>query len=375
MSIKRTLRSCLINLPGWRTKRKIVVIESDDWGALRTPSKEVLEKLRKSGMAVDQCHYMLNDSLASEEDLSMLFEIILQHRNAFGQTPVITANCLIANPDFEKIRASHFQEYYYEHFTETLARYPNHSQSFKLWQKGIAERLFYPQSHGREHLNIPRWMQDLQAGVKETRLAFDLDMFGISGHISTIKRGSYLAALDGGKEEFKYNRTEIIKEALIQFKNTFGYPSISFIAPNYVWDDTVESCLADQGVLYLQGSTVQRYPKAVNAPVKTKRHFQGQMNKRGQRYLVRNAHFEPSLAPGKDWVSNCLKEIAFAFFWKKPAIIATHRVNFIGSIDPFNRDRNLRLLDELLRNIVKCWPKAEFMTSDQLGNVMNENTI
>jgi hypothetical protein len=35
------------NLPGKTTKRKLVVIESDDWGSIRMPNKAVLNTLIK----------------------------------------------------------------------------------------------------------------------------------------------------------------------------------------------------------------------------------------------------------------------------------------------------------------------------------------
>jgi hypothetical protein len=41
MSIVRNLA----NLPGWCTNRKIVVIESDDWGSIRMPSLTIFENL------------------------------------------------------------------------------------------------------------------------------------------------------------------------------------------------------------------------------------------------------------------------------------------------------------------------------------------
>ena len=34
-------RKELYNIPGWHTRRHLVVIESDDWGSIRTPSKAV----------------------------------------------------------------------------------------------------------------------------------------------------------------------------------------------------------------------------------------------------------------------------------------------------------------------------------------------
>jgi hypothetical protein len=52
-------------------------------------------------------------------------------------------------------------------------------------------------------------------------------------------------------------------------------------------------------------------------------------------------------------VGECLKDIQNAFFWKKPAIITSHRLNFIGFIHPENRERNLKQFRELLRNHIK----------------------
>ena len=39
--IIRNIFHNLLSIPGWRTNRHIVVIESDDWGSIRMPSKEV----------------------------------------------------------------------------------------------------------------------------------------------------------------------------------------------------------------------------------------------------------------------------------------------------------------------------------------------
>ena len=39
---------------GWKTDRKIVVIESDDWGSIRMPRREVYEMSLKKGYRVDR---------------------------------------------------------------------------------------------------------------------------------------------------------------------------------------------------------------------------------------------------------------------------------------------------------------------------------
>jgi hypothetical protein len=65
-----------------------------------------------------------------------------------------------------------------------------------------------------------------------------------------------------------------------------------------------------------------------------------------------------------------MKNIQNAFFWNSPAIIGTHRVNYIGSIVEKNRTVNLKFLSELLRAIVKRWPDVEFLSTSQLGSLI-----
>lgn len=148
---KKTLAQNIQNIPGWTTDRRLIVFESDDWGSIRMPSRETYEKLVRSGDQADQDPFTRYDALASESDLQHLFDTLTKYADSNGRHPVITANCAVANPDFDKIRASEYREYFYEPFTETLKRYPQHERSFELWQQGIGKRIFFPQLHGREH--------------------------------------------------------------------------------------------------------------------------------------------------------------------------------------------------------------------------------
>lgn len=45
-----TIDRNIANLFGWCTNKKIVVIESDDWGSIRMPSLSSFEKLEKLGL-------------------------------------------------------------------------------------------------------------------------------------------------------------------------------------------------------------------------------------------------------------------------------------------------------------------------------------
>lgn len=316
---------------GWKTNRKIVVIESDDWGSIRMPSREVYNKMLKAGIRVDKCNYCKYDTLASRDDFEHLFSVLRKHKDHNGNHPVITANSIVANPDFDKIKESNFEQYYFETFTETLKYYPNHS--FNAWQEGITNKLFIPQFHGREHLNISRWMSLLQSNSKEVHLAFANKFFGISSTISNENNPSLMAALDVDSIASQKIMTESLVEGIAMFLQIFEYHSASFIAPNYIWGKEVENVLSKNNIEYLQGGPIQKVPLNGN-----KYNYTGRVNSNKQIYLTRNVTFEPSSLFEKDWISSSLVQMLSAFKFKKPAIICSHRVNFIGGI--FEKKQN-----------------------------------
>lgn len=369
-SIKRLVSHNLINILGYTTKRRIIIIESDDWGSIQMPSANTRKILAEKGCDVSHPYYKY-DSLATTDDLTNLFEVLSSVKDKDGNVAIITADTIVANPDFDKIKTSGFSQYFYEPFTETLKRYIHCENSFNLWTQGIATKVWHPQFHGREHLNVSQWMKALKNNDRVTRLAFDHDFFGVGEDSGVrIQGGTYMRAFNECNPQYLPLQKEIIISGLTLFDEIFGYKSKSFIAPCYTWNTSVEKTLDTCGVKYLQGMITQSCPIDINR-YKTKYHYIGQKNQFGQRYLIRNAFFEPSQSPNYDWVDDCLNRISIAFFWNKPATISTHRLNFIGAIDVRNRDRNLPVFRQLLKEIVKRWPNVEFMSSDQLGNMID----
>ena len=370
--VRKAITRNLLNIPGRRTRRRIVVIESDDWGSIRMASPEAYRHFLSLGYPVDQCPYNRYDMLESNDDLEALFEVLGSVKDKNGKPAVLTANSLVANPDFEKIEADNYSNYHYELLTNTFKRYPNHDRVFELYHQGIENMLIKPQFHGREHLNIGRWMKVLNENNEYAREAFRFRMFSVHSKQAYDNGLEYMEALDYDNEEQLYSFNHILIDGANIFRQLWGYTSTSFIASCYIWPKEVESILSQAGVRYIQGTAVQAVPMlARKFAYKYKYHFLGQRNKFGQRYLVRNAFFEPSHTPNIDNVGDCLKRISIAFKWNKPAIISSHRLNYIGSLDPGNRDRGLKALAELLKRIVALWPDVEFMSSDQLGDLIS----
>lgn len=363
--IKSFFSHNLINIPGWRTRRKIVVFESDDWGSIRMPSLEVFSEFRSKGLSLTQTDYNRLDTLESNDDLSMLFDVLRTYHDRNNRHPVFTANVVVGNPDFDRIRSTNFNEYFYEPVTETIKYYPGREDVVTLWKNGYSEGIFHPQFHGREHVNVNRWMNALRGGKPEIMLTFN-HRTTFSGY----EDYNFMEVLDNNSpEEIEYVN-ESIAEGLNVFESIMGYRSRTFIPPCYTWDSNIEKNLHLNGVKFIQGLIVQLIPTGSFGNYRRKYHFLGTRNSWNMIFLIRNCFFEPSLSESDNPVDDCLRRIDIAFRWNKPAIICTHRLNYIGSINEENREKNLNSLGFLLKNILASWPDVEFMSSDQLGDLI-----
>ncbi len=368
-NLKHNYNLTKTNFKGSKLSRRILVIESDDWGTVRMPSSEVYQKMLAEGLRVDLCPYNKFDTLESVNDLNHIYETFDKIRDCNNNSPVITANTLMANPDFEKIRESNFTTYYYKPFTTTFEEYYPGEKVFDLWKEGVKNKFLYPQLHGREHLNPEMWLEEVREN-KHVRKAFDNEFFGLSMITSPIVNKPYLASLIYKDEKGKREVEQSIEDAAKIFEANFGFTSKSFIAPLYTWDNDLEDIFMKNGIEYIQAANSHKYYDYATNKRSRKSSVFGTKNSNGQIYLNRNCDFEPSLLKNSDGISKCLKEIANAFFWNKPAVISTHRLNFIGGLVEENRIKNLKNLEILLKQVLKKWPDTEFMTSVQVGELM-----
>ncbi len=366
------LRQNFINAFGWSTKRRIIVFESDDWGSIRMPSRSAYNKLLRNGINVDKCPYNRFDALASEDDLTLLFETLLKFKDINGSHPIITANTVVANPDFDRIKASNYNEYYYEPFIETLRRYPSHNNSFKIWKQGFNDNIFHPQFHGREHVNVSLWLSLLNNN-DVFQDAFELGLWGLGPGIINAGKINIQASFDAlNRIELDFHK-EAIKKGLKMFEQIFDFRPRSFIANNFTWDPSLNKILKNEKIDIFQGMIKQITPIYSSNRRKLIKHYMGERNDLDQIFLIRNCNFEPSQNNKMDIVGNCIKQIKNAFLWKKPAIISVHRLNFIGYIDENNRTKNNELFKKLLSSILKLWPDVEFLSSDKLGSNIFES--
>jgi hypothetical protein len=380
--VKKTVDKYL-DWKSFKTKHPIVVIESDDWGSLRTKDINAREKLNQISTSAQKDRFTQLDSIATQEDLELLFEVLQSVKDRNGNPACITANVCTANPDFQAIKDSGFQEFYYKPFTKTLDEYSQNDSLFKTWQKGIEEKVFAPQLHGREHVHALAWLEELKAGNKDLLKAFDLEAWGIPYKaLNTQRRSNLQASLDlyGLENEIEF-QNKWINDSITIFSNAFGFRARSFIAPAYIWHSGIYTSLEKGGINALQGIKLQ-YKPAVNSKQLYNRipHYTGQKTKHtGIFYTTRNAFFEPLskeykiLPSEEEMVTITMKSVNKAIQSKKPAIIGSHRINFVGRLNKKYRDNNLKSLKTILHKIVESYPDVEFMDSGQLSKIIKND--
>ncbi len=365
-----SLKKNILNIPGKRLSRKLVVLESDDWGSMRAPTPESLKEMMDKGLEAvgyNTKRYNLYDRLEDNNDLSAIFEVLSSVKDCKGRSAVMTPMYIMANPDFEKIEAGNFEHYFWEPFTTTYQKFEGQkNRTIETLKQGIEAGIFLPQFHGREHLNIATWMHDLKNSDTMAKLAFKHRFWGFR---RPDKKVQYQAAFDITSPTEVESHIEIIKDGLEVFRTSMGYPAEYFVPPNaYLSDKLFEPCKRF-GIIGLSTANFQLIPLGNGSHKKIARK-QGEKNKYGQVFLVRNCLFEPELND-VDWVGKCLKDISLAFRWNKPAVVSNHRTSFMGGIEIKNRDSGLRQLKQLLNSIVRIWPDVEFISSSELIKMYN----
>ena len=362
------LKLGLKNIAGKRIDRKIVVFSVDDYGTIRTASKQARENMKKKGVKM-LSYFDEYDALETKEDLLALFDVLNSVKDKHGNSAVFTPFSLSANIDFDKVIASKDFKYKYELLPETYQKLGGAYEGIMdVWKEGIKNKLFVPQFHGREHLNISIFEELLKE--KDPQLMINFENRSYSAIDDTkFPNKSFPAAFDFYDFKENENFIPIIKDGLHTFEQVFGYRATYFNAPGDSEHHIIHKTLQENGIKYLDQPIVKNEHQG-NGKYKKRINYFGKKTNYGQTILVRNCVFEPQTRKGLDWESYTMKQIEAAFKWGKPANISSHRVNFAGHIDPKNREEGLEQLKRLLKEIVKKWPDVEFMSADKLARLL-----
>jgi hypothetical protein len=362
---KKSITRFLSNLPGWRTNKKIIVIESDDWGSSRFPNLETVEIFKNRGYNVDKCGFSRYDCLETNDDLDSMIQLLQRVKDKFNKKICITLLCNTSNPNYELIKESNFNHYYGEIFSDTIKNDFKRKEIINLLKKGKKLGFLEMQYHGREHLNVNRWMRALQQNQPETLFAFENKVCGQSPSYMPDLKYSFRAAYDLEKVEDLVCQRERLLAGIEEFNELYGYYPSYFVAPDGPFHKNHEIEIGKANIAYIGMQKIQRMPMG-NGKFIHRFHWLGKNLTSGLCIITRNVIFEPmSVISGN--IELVMNDIAIAFTLNKPAIISSHRANYVEGIDKNNREKGLEKLELLLESIIKRWPDVEFMSSSELG--------
>ncbi len=373
MFAKRNVLDYAKNIRGWKTPRRIICFAVDDYGTVRTASTQAWEQLDAAGLDVSSQMDRF-DAVETRDDLVALFEVLASVQDARGQSAVFTAYALSANPDFEQIRADG-ECYRSETVPRTFERLATdqpaaYEGTWSLWQEGMAEGLIRPQFHGREHFNIE--LLEKKLASKSPDLLANLECSSMAGLGSepTMPGISFTQAFGLHNKESLPAHRQTLEEGLNLFEQVWGFRSETFTPPAQKLHPSLYAVAEAGGVLSIDKPLRCARPMGDGT---SQREFNRSGRQKGQGHVtvVRNVVFEPCKDMGFEPVSRALEQIQAAFFWGRPAIISSHRVNFGGHLDETNRERGLSALKRLLQDIVQRWPEVEFLSVDQLVREMD----
>ena len=356
----RTRGRGLKNALAQRSDQRIVVFESDDWGSQRVPSKAARDRLLAQGILSGKSAYD-QETLENAEDVATLCEVLGSVRDADGLPAVFSCFVNPANPDFDRIRESDFEGYFWEPTSQTLERRGDRAAVQAAWQSGRAAGLVDLEYHGREHLQVRLWMDFLRSS-SVVRAGFELGYYSVACEpVPPTIRGFRAAYFFESPDEIPAMERIVVDGARL-FEEEYGVRPHVFCAPNNVFHPELYRAVKTAGcnVIVRHARNLQPDGRGGVTQVWGNR----RVREAGLSWYGRNAIFEPEQGYG---IEHALRGIRSAFAWGVPAIVSTHRVNYVGGIDPRVRDRGARELGALLKAITKTWPDVHFMSSRALA--------
>ncbi len=351
------------NIVGKRSPQKYVAIAIDDYGNIRTHSNEAIKKMLSKGL---KSHSRFDDldHLETREDLEALYDVLTSVKDSKGNHAIWSPLAMTGNINFEAMKENGYQKYEYEILTKSFEKLssiiPEHYKgAWSLWRQGIESGIMRPEFHGREHLNLKSFNYKLKNKDVEAITSLENRSYSFIGS-SGFENISTTAAFEFESLSENESFQSIVAQGLKDFETVYGYAATVFNPPGGREHPLMHEYLKKGGIKFLETPWVKnehqgngKYKKVIN--------YSGKKNHLGMTYSVRNVVFEPTDNRGYDPVNYALNQVDAAFFWNKPAIISSHRVNFCGMLNEKNRQDGLEHLSKLLKGILDKHPDALFI--------------
>lgn len=322
-------------LDHWREpalKYPVVIIESDDWGA---------------------------GPLEQADRLREICAVLSSFHDASGRCPVMTIGVVLGAPDTATIQRNGFK-----HYQRITLSDPRHSELLAVFQDGMRQGVLALQLHGMEHLWPPAFMRLAQ---QDDEIRCWLKQ-GDSAKTETLPAPVQSRWINGSTLPSSPLEPSAIqaaaREEMTAFGKIFGRPPTIAVPPTFIWTAEVERAWAAEGLQFVV-TPGRRYTarNAQGQPADIDRQiFNGEIGDGGVCYLVRDIYFEPAFGHQIEQVLTAIKQ---HYRLGRPALLETHRCNFLGDEKAYRR--SLQALEQLLDGVLRELPEVRLMNTEELG--------
>ena len=323
----------------WRLIRA-VAIESDDWGmAGYVPDADAWRDLNREELNIGSIPEIY--WLSTLEDSSMVADlnmVLSGHLGRDGRPAVLQPNYVMSS-------LVHTRGGWIRYDLPAL---PPMYQRPGLWTAvadGITRGTWYPEYHATWHYDPELRKRDARSSETARRVTDrGILLFPCCGHAWEL--GPWRSGPDLELE---------LDHSLAVFRNLFGRDVRSVMAPDYCWNDRIESMWENRNICVIQGKREQFNPAWGTGKSGRVRKFVmrqwARLRHPGRIYLERNCRLEPVQALCPDAiVRSCVEETRRAWATGRPAIVESHRINFAHT-DPGLVAVGLDALDRYLQEI------------------------
>ena len=326
----------------WQSLRA-VVIESDDWGlAGFVPDADAWKGLDRDQL--DTGSFPDVYWLSTLEDSSMVTElnsVLSGHLGRDGHPAVLQPNYVMSS-------LAHDGEGWVRYDLPVLPPLYQRPGLWKAVENGVAGGTWYPEFHATWHYDPDLRKRDA-VGSDNARNVTDRGILLFPGSERAKELGLWRSDQDLEWE---------LDHSLTVFRNLFGRDVASVMAPDYHWDDRIETMWESRDLKVIQGKREQRNPALGTGKSARLRKYVlrqwARLRHPGRTYLERNCRLEPVQSPDPDEVVKaCVNDTRRAWAAGQPAIVESHRVNFAHTdavLAALGRDALDRYLEEISDN-------------------------
>lgn len=351
--------------PDWRAFRT-VVFESDDWGACEyAPTKQIWSQT-VAATPIEGLRPAQNAKLESVEEIVRLGELLEKYPDKNGGPAVITAFFCLANPDFEQIATTGI--YHDIAIDQGFPASWQKNSAMEAWRHAVQKGWFFPEFHSRlHHMNPGSWLRLLKETSElgeEARKRFGQEIYYQNSHYP-----EYSGMMPEAIQEW-------ITPALATFRRLFatsptaGVTSDATPLTEIIWaaNGIKTFCLRNfsiPGAAPLVYHTKPWNNQDASTPM-------GAWNPETDVvYLSRNVFFEPGFDPNYSF-EKITSDIEAVWARNEPAILSSHRLNFISWNDEFT-SRGFEEMERLLAWLAQ-FGDVQFLSTAEVSSIYRDGT-